>query len=61
LSGNEVGTLLPSDATPTRDRIALLGISVVAPYSHPYTSGVGPKASPNGRFRAELIKRHRMM
>ena len=54
LSGNEVAALSPSDATPRRDRIALPGVSVVAPYySHPYTSGVGPKASPNGRVRAE--------
>jgi len=53
LSGNEVAVLPPSDATPTRDSIALPGVSVVAPYSHPYTSGVGPKASPNGGLRAE--------
>ena len=54
LSGNEVGALPPSDATPTRDRVALPGVLVVAPYySHPYTSGVGPKAGPNGRVRAE--------
>ena len=49
LSGNEVGAL----ATPTRDSIALPGVSVVAPYSHPYSTGVGPKTSPNGRLRAE--------
>ena len=53
LSGNEVAVLPPSDAKPTRDSIALPGVSVVAPYSHPYTSGVGPKAGPNGRLRAE--------
>jgi hypothetical protein len=53
LSGNEVGALPPSDATPTRDSVALPGVSVVAPYSHPYSSGVGPKAGPNGRLRAE--------
>ena len=55
LSGNEVAVLPPSGATPTpaRDSIALPGVSVVAPYSHPYTSGVGPKASPNGRLRTE--------
>ena len=34
------------------DRLALPGVSVVAPYySHPYTSGMGPKAGPNGRVR----------
>ena len=48
-SGNEVGAL----ATPTRDSIALPAVSVVAPYSHPYSSGVGPKVSPNGRLRTE--------
>ena len=53
LSGNEVAVLPPSDAKSTRDSITLPGISVVAPYSHPYTSGVGPKAGPNGRLRAE--------
>ena len=53
LSGNEVAALPPSDATPTRDSIALPEVSVVAPYSHPYTSGVGLKASPNGRVRAD--------
>ena len=53
LSGNEVAVLPPSEATLTRDSIALPGVSVVAPYSHPYTSGVGPKAGPNGRLRAE--------
>ena len=54
LSGNEVTALPRSDATPTRDSIALPGVSVVAPYySHPYTSGVGPKASSNGRVKAE--------
>ena len=54
LSGNEASALPPSDATPTRDSVALPGVSVVAPYySHPYTSGVGPKAGPNGRVRAE--------
>jgi hypothetical protein len=53
LSGNEVAVLPPSDATPTRDSIALPGVSVVAPYSHPYTSGVGPKAGPNGVLRFE--------
>ena len=38
----------------TRNSIKLPGVSVVAPYySHPYTSGVGPKASPNGRVRTE--------
>ena len=53
LSGNKLAALPPSDVTPTRDSIALPDVSVVAPYSHPYTSGVGPKASPNGRVRAE--------
>ena len=53
LSGSAVGALLPSDATPTRDSIALPDISVVAPKSHPYTSGVGPKPGPNGRLRVE--------
>ena len=39
---------------PTRNSIKLPGVSVVAPYySHPYTSGVGPTASPNGRVRTE--------
>jgi hypothetical protein len=52
-SGSQAAAVPPSDATPTRDTIALPGVSVVAPYSHPYTSGVGPKASPNGRLRAE--------
>jgi hypothetical protein len=53
-SGNQVAALPPSDAMPTRDNIKLPGVSVIAPhYSHPYTSGVGPKASPNGRLRAE--------
>ena len=52
-SGNEVPALPPSDATPTRDSIKLPGVSVVAPsYSHPYTSGIGPKVGPNGRIRA---------
>jgi hypothetical protein len=53
LSGNEVSALPPSDAKPTRDSIKLPGVSVVAPYSHTYTSGVGPRVSPNGRVRAE--------
>jgi hypothetical protein len=53
LSGNEVAVLPPSDAKPTRDSIELPGISVVAPYSHPYTSGISPKASPNSRLTAE--------
>ena len=53
LSGNEIAALPPSDAKPTRDSIKLPPVSVVAPYSHPYTSGVGPKASPNGRVKAE--------
>jgi len=53
LSGNEVSALPPFDAKPTRDSIKLPGVSVVAPYSHTYTSGVGPKVSPNGRVRAE--------
>jgi len=53
LSGNEVSALPPSDAKPTRDSIKLPGVSVVAPYSHTYTSGVGPKVGPNGRVRAE--------
>ena len=53
LSGNEVPALPPSDAKPTRDSIKLPGVSVVAPsYSHPYTSGIGPKVGPNGRIRA---------
>lgn len=56
LSGNEVGALPPSAATPTRDSIALPDVSVVVPYSHPYTSGVGPKASPNYRLRAEYYQ-----
>jgi hypothetical protein len=52
LSDNKVGAHPLSDATPTRDRLALPGVSVVAPYySHPYTSGMGPKAGPNGRVR----------
>jgi hypothetical protein len=53
LPGNEIAALPPSDAKPTRDSIKLPPISIVAPYSHPYTSGVGPKASPNGRVMAE--------
>ena len=53
LAGNEVSALPPSDAKPTRDSIKLPGVSVVAPYSHTYTSGVGPKVGPNGRVRAE--------
>jgi hypothetical protein len=53
LSGHDVAALLPSDATPTRDRTALPGVSVVVPNSHPYTGGVGPKTGPNGRLRAE--------
>jgi hypothetical protein len=57
LSGNQVAALPPSDATRTRDSIKLPGISVIAPsYSHPYTSGVGPKASPNGRVGAERYR-----
>jgi hypothetical protein len=53
-SGNQVAALPPSDATRTRNSIKLPGISVIAPsYSHPYTIGVGPKASPNGRAGAE--------
>jgi hypothetical protein len=53
-SGTEVSALPPSDATPTRDGMALPSVSVVAPdYSHPYWSGVAPKVSPNGRVRAE--------
>jgi hypothetical protein len=52
LSGNQVAALPPPEATPTRSSVALPSISVVAPYSHPYTSGVGPKASPNGRVRS---------
>jgi hypothetical protein len=52
LSGNEVAALPPSDATPRRDRIALPGVSVVAPYySHPYTSGIGPSEN-RPRIRA---------
>jgi len=51
LSGNEVSALPPSDAKPTRDSIKLPGVSVVAPYSHTYTSGVGPKAGPNRVLR----------
>ena len=47
------GPLLRSNATSTRDSIALPDISVVAPNSHPYTSGVGPKPGPNGRLRVE--------
>jgi hypothetical protein len=53
LPGNEIAALPPSDAKPTRDSIKLPPISIVAPYSHPYTSGVGTKASPNGRVMAE--------
>jgi hypothetical protein len=54
LPGNEVAALPPSDATPRRDSIVLPGVSVIAPfYSHPYTSGIGAKASPNGRVRVE--------
>jgi len=53
LSGSAVGALLPSDATPTRDGIALPDVSVVVPNSHPYTSGLGPKPGPNGRLRVE--------
>jgi len=53
LSGNEVSALPRSDAKPTRASIKLPGVSVVAPYSHTYTSGVGPKVGPNGRVRAE--------
>jgi hypothetical protein len=52
-SSNEVTVLPASAATPTRDSIMLPSISVFAPYSHPYTSGIGPKTSPNGRVRAE--------
>src|SRR5215471_8135757 len=52
-SGSAVGALLRSDATPTRDSMALPDVSVVAPNSHPYSSGVGPKAGPNGRLRVE--------
>jgi hypothetical protein len=53
LSANQVAALPPPEAAPPRSSIALPSISVVAPYSHPYTSGFGPKASPNGRVRAE--------
>jgi len=53
LSGSAVAALLPSDATPTRDSMALPDVSVVVPNSHPYTSGVGPKPGPNGRLRVE--------
>lgn len=54
LSSNEVSALSPSNATPTRDSIKLPGVSVVAPfYLHSYTSGMGPKAGPNGIIRAE--------
>jgi hypothetical protein len=54
LSGNEASALPPSDAKPTRESTKLPGVSVVAPpYSHPYTSRIGPKVSPNGRVRAE--------
>ncbi len=57
LSGNQVAALPPSDAARSRDSIKLPGISVIAPsYSHPYTSGVGPKASPNGRVGAERYR-----
>jgi hypothetical protein len=52
-SGNEVAALPPSAATPTRDSTALPGVSIVAPYSHPYTSGAGAKAGPSGRVRTE--------
>jgi hypothetical protein len=51
LSGNEVSPLPPSDAKPPRDSIKLPGVSVVAPYSHTYTSGVGPKVGPNRVLR----------
>jgi len=47
------GPLLRSNATSTRDSIALPDVSVVVPNSHPYTSGVGPKPGPNGRLRVE--------
>ena len=62
LSGNQVAALPPSDATRRRDSIKLPEVSVVAPYySHPYTSGLGPKASPNGRVGPSIIERHRIM
>jgi hypothetical protein len=53
LSGSAVGALLRSNATSTRDSIALPDVSVVVLNSHPYTSGVGPKPGPNGRLRAQ--------
>jgi hypothetical protein len=54
LPASEVAALPPSDATPTSDSIALPSVSVVAPdYSHPYTSGVTLKVSPNGKVKAE--------
>jgi hypothetical protein len=52
-SGSAGGALLRSNATSTRDSIALPDVSVVVPNSHPYTSGVGPKPGPNGRLRVE--------
>ncbi len=53
LPDNEVAALPSSDATPARARITLPGVSVIAPYRHPYTSGLGAKASPNGRLKSE--------
>lgn len=53
LSGNEILAVPQSDAKPTRASIKLPPVSVVAPYSHPYTSGVGPKVSSNGGVRGE--------
>ena len=55
-SGSAVGALLRSDATPTRDSIALPDVSVVVPNSHPYTSGVGQKVGPNYTRRVEYYQ-----
>jgi hypothetical protein len=43
------------DATPTRDRIALPSVSIVAPLFASLTSGVGPEVSPNTRLRARAL------
>ena len=56
LSGSAIAALLPSDATPTRDGVALPDVSVVAPNSHPYTSGVGQKVGPNYTRRVEYYQ-----
>jgi hypothetical protein len=53
LPGRQIATLPPANAAPMRDSIALPGVSVVTPYLRPYTSHLGPKASPNGTLRVE--------